>query len=533
MSIRITGMNSGLDTDSMVQELVNAYSKKTETMKKKQTKMEWKQEAWTSLNTKIKNFYSKSLEKMKYASNYNKKVTTVSDSTKASVVSSDSSVIGTQTLKISNLAKSTYLTGGEIKTTDKSKVTSSTTLGELGYEGDDVDITINRETGDPLNFTLTKDTKISDVVNYFDKAGYNANFDSSTGRLFVSSKTSGKDGDFNFNITTQAAQGAGESDEDYNSRIKNTKDTVNALSSLGLLKKEQIDASGITSDIENVSYASKIDGENAKIVLNGATFESNTNTFSVNGLTITAKELTGDNAISLNTEVDYDSIYNNIKDFIKEYNSLISELDKLYNADSAKDYEPLTSDEKESMSDEEVEKWEQKIKDSLLRRDENVNSVRNAMKDAMLSVIEVDGKKYSLSSFGINTLGYFEAADNEKSVYHIDGDEDDSSKSGEKDKLKSMLATNPEVTESFFKNLASKMYTSLNNLSRTSSYRSYGSFYDNKKMESEYDDYKTEISEYEDYVSEIEEKYYNQFTAMEKALAKVQSQKNYISQLAG
>ena len=27
MSIRLTGMNSGLDTDSMVKELVNAYEK--------------------------------------------------------------------------------------------------------------------------------------------------------------------------------------------------------------------------------------------------------------------------------------------------------------------------------------------------------------------------------------------------------------------------------------------------------------------------------------------------------------------------
>lgn len=41
---------------------------------------------------------------------------------------------------------------------------------------------------------------------------------------------------------------------------------------------------------------------------------------------------------------------------------------KLYNADSAGSYEPLTDDEKDQMSDKEIEKWETKIKDSLLRR---------------------------------------------------------------------------------------------------------------------------------------------------------------------
>lgn len=52
---------------------------------------------------------------------------------------------------------------------------------------------------------------------------------------------------------------------------------------------------------------------------------------------------------------------------------MINAMDSAYNADSSKGYEPLTDDEKEAMSDKEVEKWEQKIKDSLLRRDSTLN----------------------------------------------------------------------------------------------------------------------------------------------------------------
>ena len=73
-------------------------------------------------------------------------------------------------------------------------------------------------------------------------------------------------------------------------------------------------------------------------------------------------------------------------------------MDTLYNAKTAKGYEPLTSEEKEAMSDEEVEKWEKKIKDSLLRRDGNLSSVMSGMKTAMQSSIEINGKIVSFSS---------------------------------------------------------------------------------------------------------------------------------------
>ena len=74
---------------------------------------------------------------------------------------------------------------------------------------------------------------------------------------------------------------------------------------------------------------------------------------------------------------------------------------KLYNADSSKGYDPLTDDEKDSMSDKEIEKWETKIKDSLLRNDTTLSGVMSAMTTAMSQAVEINGKKYSLSSFGI------------------------------------------------------------------------------------------------------------------------------------
>ena len=57
MPIRMTGMVSGLDTDSIVKELVSAYSTKKEKYEKEQTKLGWKQEIWKSLNKEVNSVY--------------------------------------------------------------------------------------------------------------------------------------------------------------------------------------------------------------------------------------------------------------------------------------------------------------------------------------------------------------------------------------------------------------------------------------------------------------------------------------------
>ena len=113
------------------------------------------------------------------------------------------------------------------------------------------------------------------------------------------------------------------------------------------------------------------------------------------------------------------------------------------------------------MSDKEVEKWETKIKDSLLRKDDTLNSVANTLKNDMASSFIINGKSYALSSFGISTLGYFASGENEKGVYHIDGDKDDTTTSGNEDKLRAAIASDPETVVSFFSQLCTKAYTIL------------------------------------------------------------------------
>lgn len=508
--MRLSGLISGMDTESIIQQLVSAKQTKVDDAKKAQTKLEWKTTAWKDLNTKLKNLQSKYINNMRFTSAYMKKTTSVSDSTAASVITGENAMNGVQNLKITQLAKTAYMTGGKLSLKDNvtadTKLNALTKLSDLGIKSSDGstvdgittgdDTTLKIQNGDTsVDLNITKDTTISDVLSKLKEAGLNANFDTTQQRFYISAKDSGDAG--NFSIT---ATGTGADD---------------------LLK-----GLGITD-------ANYIKGQDSVITLNNTDYTSSSNVFSINGLTITAMKETAENVV-VTTKDDVDGIYDMIKGFLKDYNSIINEMDKLYNADSAKGYEPLTDDEKDAMSDSEVEKYEQKIKDALLRRDSNLSTVSSALKEIMAGSVEVNGKNMYLSDFGIETLSYFTAAENEKNAYHINGDADDSSTSGNADKLKSMISSDPDTVVSFFSGLFKNLYTKMSDLSKSvEGYRSYGNFYDDKKMKSDYDDYKTKISELEEKLNDYEDKWYSKFSKMETALAKLQSNSSAVTGLLG
>lgn len=511
MAVRITGLNSGLDTDSIVQELVSAYSLKTEKYEKQKTKIEWKQDAWKSLNTKIYSLYT-SASNLRFSSAYNTKKTTVSDATKATVTAGTESVAGTQKLNILKLAQSGYLTGGKLAKADNTEVTADTTLEELGYTGEETTITITQNDGTTSEVKVSKTSKVSDVVNGLKNAGVSANFDAGNGRLYISSKESGTAADF----TVGAADADGQA----------------ALDALGLAIKTTTDANGNTVFTDD--SAVKIDGSDAEIKLNGVTYTSTSNSFSINGLSITATGLTGDgdnNAITITTAVDVQGIYDKIKDFLTEYNNVVNEMTKLYNADSAGKYEPLTDDEKEAMSESEVEKWEAKIKDSLLRRDTTLNSVMTSMINSMAQSVEIDGKKYSLSSFGVHTLGYLNSVENEQYAYHIDGDEDDTNTSGNKDKLMKAIQDDPDTICEFMKQLTTNLYTAIDKKMKSTSLSSAYKVYNDKELDNQLDDVEDMIAKWEEKLAAQEEYYYQKFSAMETALSKLQNQTNSLTGL--
>lgn len=754
MAIRITGMYSGLDTESIITQLASAQSVKKNKLVKEQTKLSWKQDAWKALNTKVYNFYTNVLDNMRYQSSYMKKSTKVSNSNAVSVVTGNNAPNSVQALKIGQLAKEAYLTGGRISEEGGKAYTKSTKLSELGFtqEGSFA-VKVNGKT---TNITLKGDMKISDVVKQFESAGLNASFDEQNQRFYLSAKSSGSAADFT--ITSNDANGkdilsllgfgsaykkdsteykeyalwasyadpanadkltdakaaealkrAESKKASTESLKKKNEELAKKLESLrktndertdpydedetavqlydklygpeievqkkddegnlvfdddnnpvmvkersGGLKKDLDDAKAalkeaqkelaelrkngateqeiadaetkVTTNSNAVSVAqksfddvngkykymksiedtqasidkndttiqdndryytvdsdgkvvaeqpmidevdtyfaskivaaqqymadaaaydakpeeekkalasklaTKVDGQDARISLNGVEYSSSKNTFEINGLTITAQQET-DEEITLTTTEDADGVYDMIKNFITEYNKLINEMSSLYNAEAAKGYEPLLSEEKAELADSEIEEWEKKIKDSLLRRDATLGDVSDAMRTVMLQGAEVNGKKMYLSDFGINTLGYFNAADNEKGAYHIDGDKDDATVSKNTDTLRQMIASDPETVMDFFSGLSKNLYDKLTDkMKSVKDTSSAFTVYNDKLMKKEYDNYKSLISKEEQKLNDLMDKWYNKFSVMETTLAKLQSKNNAVAGMFG
>ena len=399
--------------------------------------------------------------------------------------------------------------------------------------------------------TLGKDSTIQDVVSALRENGLNASFDENNGRLFVSSKDTGKAADFTISAST--TKKIPKTDDDGN--LVKDKDGNVVMEEIEMSDDESASSKKLLGllglDTVNNTYdnqAVKIDGRDAVISLNGVKYTNTTNDFAINGLNVSVTGVTDDvtdpenvdlstlddsTAITITTTTDSQGIYDKVKDFLTEYNNIINEITKLYNADSAGSYEPLTDDEKDKMSDTEIEKWETKIKDSLLRRDTSLGTIMNSMMTAMSSPITIDGKDYSLSSFGIQTLGYLNAAKNEQNAYHIDGDEDDENTSGNKDKLMDAITKNPDTVIDFMKQLSTNLYKAMDQQMQSSSLRSRYKIYNDKELDKEYSNLTKTIKQWESKVSDKEDYYYKKFSNMETAMSKLQSQTSSLSSMLG
>ena len=449
--VRMTGLISGMDTESMVKELVSASSKKVDGIKQDKQKLQWKKEAWQSLNTKIYNFYKGPLASFKTNSTYKTKKAKSSDETKVSVSAGSASPSGSHSVSVKQLASSAYLTGANIKlgsnvyttyaeagnTTSFDDMTDSdgnslglsgTTINIATDGGETMDIKLGGADGvkdlDALNAKLAGDEKFKSLKASF--VDGKLTFTNSTektnedgikeGTVYtVKSTALGIDGNVDFKkdpdnadavklsgtVSARYEKQFAQSDISRTTRLtdigiaegtsffvndkefvvgKETTliDMADGLSKLGVSAnfdqsqgRFYINATGTgsghdftftstdASALEKLGLgagAKKVDAQDAIIEYNGVEYRGDSNTFNLNGLTITANSVTGkydkatgiftdDSPINITVSNDTDGIYDSIKSFVKEYNSLIDEMNKLYNEDKT-DYEPLTDEEK-------------------------------------------------------------------------------------------------------------------------------------------------------------------------------------------
>ena len=173
----------------------------------------------------------------------------------------------------------------------------------------------------------------------------------------------------------------------------------------------EIDAGDTVAAAFGLASAATTAGQNAKINIDGTDVYYNDNTYELDGIKFDFSDVdpTDSETITVNVEKDYTDIKQTIKDFVKDYNQMIDDVNGyVYTArpqDSNKNYyEPLTDEEKEDMSDKEVEKWETAAKKGLLYHDSTIMGVMSKIRTALYGSVELeDGTKFGLYNMGIKT----------------------------------------------------------------------------------------------------------------------------------
>jgi len=502
MPIRLSGLASGLDTDAIIKELMSAQSLKKTNLEGDKKKLEWKKEKWEEMNTKLYALYTEKLSSLKLQGTYLSHKAASSDEAKLTATA-EATANGTYTVEIEQLANAQYVTGKQIKSKN---LTLESTLESAGMAaGQTISV---QKGGDPSTLktlTIDNETKMSDLVSFLKSSGLNASFSADDGRFYVGSRTTGKENSF-----TLVSDYAGS----------------DGLAALGLqnFDEESVKTDQSASSADEIAIVAASD---AKIKLNGAVITSSVNSIKANGLSLELKGVTSQPA-SITVTNDSEGVYKQIKEFVKSYNELMTDMYEKYNASSARDYQMLTDDDKESMSEKQIELWEDKIKGSLLRRDDTLSALMSTFRSAMQKTVEVDGKSYSLSSFGVVTGAY-----TEHGLLHIDGDSEDGQYASKEDKLRSAIDQDPELVSKVFSGVISDFYKTLSDKMSASSISSALTFYNDKQIQSQITDYDKSISSWEDRLTNLEDKYYKQFSAMEAAMANLQSQQSQLAGLLG
>lgn len=300
-------------------------------------------------------------------------------------------------------------------------------------------------------------------------------------------------------------------------------------SDLTKLGMDNIDGSAVKENASGSGMA-VIAAADSVVQVNGATLTSSNTTLDVNGLTLDLVSAS-DKEVKITVSNDNSAVYDSIKDFVEQYNSILSEMNKYYYASSAKGYDPLTDDQKKEMSDDEVEKWETKIKDSLLRRDSTLEGIMQTMRTTMTgtTVTASNGKTYSLANLGIATGKDYK----EYGLLHIKGDEDDEDYADSTNTLENLINEDPDVVQEVMSKIVTDLYGNLNKKMAATTMSSALTFYNDKEMTKQVTQYEKDIKSWETKLSDMEDRYYKQFTAMEKSLASLQSQQSSLASYLG
>lgn len=521
MVTRVNGF-SGIDVDTMVKNMMAAKRIPLDKLYQQKQTLEWTRDSYREINSKLVDFRNNKLvDKYGKSAALNTQKAVVSGNT--DVLKADAGALANgidMKVSITQLAtKKTVETRGSdnplastktladldvnyssLSDEDKAKKTYNFTINGVSFTDN------GKLDGKSLFTAATSIATVVSTINSNSKANVTAKYDEITGKLIISAKASGEiDGD------------------NGKAEIVGTDD--NSL--LDLFNQKHNSSS---SDPKYITT----DGKNSYAFVNGKLYTQASNTFTVNGVQLTLQKVTDspvdplhpevapttdNNSVSITTTSDTDTAMQTIKGFVEDYNTLLGLLNTKVDEAKYRDFSPLTDEQKAAMKDTDIANWTEKAKSGLLKNDDILRSALSQIRSVISSQV------VKLSELGI-TMGAYNSGG--KIVL-------------DENVLKQALSENPQkaidlfqgtgnnANSGIFYKLSDKITDTLDSLVKRVGTNKFSadlttSYKEESVMGKKLKEYNSRISTMLTNLENTETRYYKQFTAMETAMNKLQSQ---------
>lgn len=375
---RINGIISGFDTDALVAASVSSYTSQIDKLNNKNTLLSWQKTAYTDIYKKIDAFRNK-LFNYRLESTMKQKTAAVSNEAVLTAKAGANATAGRYTMNVTQLATKVE-TGSKAvlgSASDKSNIatqfaSSSDYSTAVSANGGSTVFNIDLN-GTTISFDAATES-INDLADKINKsgAGVTARYDSTLDRMFLAADKTGTSGKIDFSAT-----GAGG-------------------------KEFLVDVLKIHDGLGNLYNETGLD---AQFDLDGVTgITQKSNSFEINGISYDLKAL---GSTTIEVKNDTDAMFNTIKTFVDEYNSLLEDINAVIYEQKYSKYGPLTDDEKSNMSESEIKEWEEKAKSGILARDPMLMSIVNNMRSAIYTPVDSTNSNFSgLFAIGLKTGDY-------------------------------------------------------------------------------------------------------------------------------
>jgi flagellar hook-associated protein 2 len=344
--MRVSGLASGMDTESIVKNLVQVQSARLDKLTQSKTLATWKSDAYRDVNKKVDEF-RKAMEGLRLNSTFNKQAVTSSDSRVAVSSATTSSRTDFQ------ISQATLATSA--KPAMVSFNSAGAGVGTTGFTFNLNGTDIALQSGQTLDQAITAINNASSQTNV---------------------KASNVGGSL---VLTSIGTGSSATIEITNAPVDNP---------LGLTNQTYVGA----------------DAQSGSVTINGTQIAISSNKFTYEGVTFDLKGniSTTDTPVGVQVGSDTEAVFNSIKTFVDKYNELIEDFNGKITEKKYRDFPPLSDEQKKEMSDSEVELWEEKAKSGMLTNDSTIRSFLTEMRNSLSAMVQTTGEFNSLRDIGIN-----------------------------------------------------------------------------------------------------------------------------------